>query len=59
MVSMFVTLDVSKVTGWLNDNATCRVEWRAHTVQGESRAGRRAARCDRGAPSSVTGALDC
>ena len=30
MSFMFVTLDVSKFTGWLNDDAICRVERRAY-----------------------------
>ena len=29
MVFMFVTLDVSKLSGWLNADADCRVERRA------------------------------
>ena len=29
MLSMFVTLDVSKLSGWLNTVAHCRVERRA------------------------------
>ena len=39
--SMVVTLDVSKLTGWLNLCATCRVERRACAMTGEVRAGRR------------------
>ena len=38
MDCMFVTLDVSKLSGWLNADASCRVEGRACDV------GRRAAR---------------
>eukprot|EP00964_Phaeocystis_antarctica_P038031 scaffold21758_cov46-Phaeocystis_antarctica.AAC.3 len=38
MVSMVVTLDVSKLSGWLNADATCRVESRA-TMWGEVWAG--------------------
>ena len=38
---MVVTLDVSKLTGWLNLCATCRVERRACAMTGEVRAGRR------------------
>ena len=29
MLSMVVTLDVSKLSDWLNADASCRVEWRA------------------------------
>eukprot|EP00964_Phaeocystis_antarctica_P125259 scaffold88885_cov49-Phaeocystis_antarctica.AAC.1 len=30
MPYMFVTLEVSKLSGWLNDDANCRVERRAY-----------------------------
>ena len=36
-----VTLDVSKLSGWLNAGAYCRELKRGHTVRGEVRAGRR------------------
>ena len=32
MMAMFVTLDVSKLSGWLNTDAYCRVERRACDV---------------------------
>ena len=32
MANMFVTLTVSKLSGWLNADATCRVERRACEV---------------------------
>ena len=32
---MFVTLDVSKLSAWLNFFAPCRVERRAHTIRCE------------------------
>eukprot|EP00964_Phaeocystis_antarctica_P038030 scaffold21758_cov46-Phaeocystis_antarctica.AAC.2 len=32
MPPMVVTLDVSKLSGWLNADATCRVESRAYDV---------------------------
>eukprot|EP00964_Phaeocystis_antarctica_P046537 scaffold26915_cov57-Phaeocystis_antarctica.AAC.1 len=35
MTYMSVTLDVSKNSGWLNDDACCRVERRGHTIGGE------------------------
>ena len=41
MLLMSVTLDVSKLSGWLNAHASCRVERRAHAMRGEARAGRR------------------
>ena len=34
---MFVTLDVSKLSGWLNADAPCRVERRAHAGRGAAR----------------------
>ena len=37
---MFVALDVSKLSGWLNTNAPCRVEERTYKVGG-MRAGMR------------------
>ena len=41
---MAVTLEVSKLSGWLNADALCRVERRGHTLRGEVRRGRRAGR---------------
>ena len=41
MELMSVTLDVSKLSGWLNADAYCRVEKRACVMQGEVRAERR------------------
>jgi len=38
---MRVTLDVSKLSGWLNDVADCRVERRAHDARGKVRAATR------------------
>jgi hypothetical protein len=39
---MSVTLEVSKLSGWLKADAPCRVEGRAHAMRGgEVRAGRR------------------
>jgi len=40
MSLMFVTLDVSKLSGWLNTDAPCRVEERTYKV-GSMRAGMR------------------
>ena len=39
---MFVTLDVSKLSGWLNANAPCRVEREGYDAErGAARAGPR------------------
>eukprot|EP00964_Phaeocystis_antarctica_P165481 scaffold145568_cov205-Phaeocystis_antarctica.AAC.2 len=48
---MPVTLDVSKLSGWLNTDARCRVSKGGHTVRGEVWAGRRKAVDDRDARS--------
>eukprot|EP00964_Phaeocystis_antarctica_P011495 scaffold6358_cov55-Phaeocystis_antarctica.AAC.2 len=39
MAPMSVTLDVSKLSGWLNADAPCRVERRACTMRGDVWAG--------------------
>ena len=44
---MFVTRDVSKLSGWLNLTAACRGSQGGETVRGELRAGRREAAGDR------------
>ena len=41
MFIMVVTLEVSKLSGWLNAVADCRESNGGHTVRGEVRAGRR------------------
>ena len=41
MAYMVVTLDVSKLSGWLNADAFCRVDRRAHAMWEEVRPGRR------------------
>ena len=41
ILNMFVTLDVSKLSGWLNDDASCRVERTAYDRGQEVRPGRR------------------
>ena len=51
---MLVTLEVSKLSGWLNADADCRESNGGHTVRGEVRPGRREAAGDRGA-SGVQG----
>eukprot|EP00964_Phaeocystis_antarctica_P125137 scaffold88779_cov42-Phaeocystis_antarctica.AAC.1 len=35
MLRMFVTLEVSKLSGWLNADADCREPKGGHTVRGE------------------------
>ena len=40
MWPMFVTLEVSKLSGWLNANAPCRESQGGHTVRGKVQAGR-------------------
>ena len=41
MLTMFVTLEVSQLSGWLKACASCRVEREGHAMRGEVRAGRR------------------
>ena len=45
---MFVTLEVSKLSGWLNAAACCRESNGGHTVRGDVRPGRREAEGDGG-----------
>ena len=40
MCCMFVTLDVSRLSGWLNANAVCRDSKGRHAMRGEVRPGR-------------------
>ena len=51
MPYMVVTLDVSKLSGWLKNGACCRESKGGHTVRGEVRAGRREAVGDHGVRS--------
>eukprot|EP00964_Phaeocystis_antarctica_P067084 scaffold40596_cov57-Phaeocystis_antarctica.AAC.1 len=52
MPCMFVTLEVSKLSGWLNADADCRDSKGGHAVWGEGqRPGRREAAGNRGARS--------
>ena len=51
MSPTFVTLEVSKLSGWLNADAPCRESQGGHAVLGKVRAGRREAVGDRGARS--------
>ena len=59
MAYMFVTLEVSKLSGWLNADASCRGSKGRHAVRGEVRAGRQQAAGDRGARSVQGRGLDC
>ena len=49
---MVVTLEVSKLSGWLNASANCRESKEGHTVRGEVRLWSREAVGDRGASSA-------
>eukprot|EP00964_Phaeocystis_antarctica_P013482 scaffold7382_cov62-Phaeocystis_antarctica.AAC.1 len=50
MERMFLTLEVSKLSGWLNADAVCRESNGGHSVQGEVQStGRREVAGDRGA----------
>ena len=52
MLTMVVTLEVSKLSGWLNAFAFCRESEGGHAVWGEGqRPGRQEAAGDRGASS--------
>ena len=51
MLSMFVTLEVSKLSGWLNAYARCRESKGGHAVRDDVRGGRREAAGDGGARS--------
>eukprot|EP00964_Phaeocystis_antarctica_P117930 scaffold81772_cov49-Phaeocystis_antarctica.AAC.3 len=44
MPPMFVTLEVSKLSGWLNADARCRESKGGHTVRARLRASRRGRR---------------
>ena len=58
MPCMSVTLEVSKLSGWLNADACCRESNGGHTVRDDVPAGRREAAGDRGA-SRAQGGLGC
>ena len=60
MACMVVTLDVLKLSGWLNDDAACRESKGEHTVWCEVQStGRREAAGDRGACAACRGGRDC
>ena len=52
MLFMSVTLEVSKLSGWLNADAYCRESKGGHTVRDGVRAGWREVEGDRGARSA-------
>eukprot|EP00964_Phaeocystis_antarctica_P100005 scaffold65736_cov48-Phaeocystis_antarctica.AAC.2 len=52
MAAMFVTLEVSKLSGWSNADTACGESKGGHTVRDDVRAGRRRAVDDRGARSA-------
>ena len=54
-----MTLEVSKLSGWLNADAACRESNGGHAVRDEVRPGRREAAGDRGARTACRGGLDC
>ena len=56
MWPMCVTLEVSKLSGWLNADAVCRESKGGHTVRGEVRPGRRRATA---AHAACRRGLDC
>ena len=56
MLSMFVMLDVSRLSGWLNAVADCRVQWEAH-YEGDME-GQETGRRGSGSPSNVQGGPD-
>ena len=57
---MFVTLEVSKLSGWLNADANCRESKGEHTVRcAVQSTGRREAAGDRGARAARRGGLEC
>ena len=55
MRSMFLTLEVSKLTGWLKAAASCRVESRACDEGRGVQAGRRGSYRARGAVAGASG----
>ena len=60
MYCMFVTLEVSKLSGWLNTDTLCRESKGGHTVWQEVQStGRREVAGDRGARSVLGRARDC
>ena len=59
MLRMSVTLEVSKLSGWLNADASCREPKRGHTVRGEVRAGRGGRAADDRGARNVQGKAHC
>eukprot|EP00964_Phaeocystis_antarctica_P116885 scaffold80746_cov54-Phaeocystis_antarctica.AAC.2 len=59
MPHISVTFDVSKLSGWLKTDVSCRESKRGHTMRNEVRAGRREAAGDGAAHAACMGGLDC
>ena len=59
ILDMSVTLEVSKLSGWLNASANCRESKGGHSVRGEVRLWSREAVGDRGARSAQERGLGC
>eukprot|EP00964_Phaeocystis_antarctica_P117932 scaffold81772_cov49-Phaeocystis_antarctica.AAC.5 len=60
MLSMVVTLEVSKLSGWLNADAPCQESNGGHTVWGEVQStGRGGRRRTTAAQAACRGGLDC
>ena len=59
MPAMVVTLEVSKLSGWLNAVAACRESKGGHTLRDDVRPERREAAGDRGARSAQGRGIDC
>ena len=58
MLDMVATLEVSKLSGWLNDVAPCRESNGGQTVWGEVWAGRRGKAWGSGCASSIHETFD-
>ena len=59
MWSMCVTLEVSKVNGWLNADACCRKSNGGNMMRGELRAGRRRVAAGDGVQAACRGGVVC
>eukprot|EP00964_Phaeocystis_antarctica_P055720 scaffold32796_cov48-Phaeocystis_antarctica.AAC.1 len=57
--AMCVTLEVSKLSGWLNAYASCRESKGGHAVRGEVRPGRAGGRRATAGHAACRGGLDC
>ena len=59
MRSMIVTLEVSKLSGWLNADANCRESKEGHAMRGKLQTGRPEVAADRGARCVQGRGLGC